>query len=206
MKLESPSELWVGVEGWEKGGRDPPSGETGSRPRTAGRGAAGRGAAEAEEGAARGGAARSGYSRRAVQTEGGKRSGPTRTWRGGCHSRASLGPRRRLLPGAPSADCLSPLPPGPAARSVRARLGLQVGGSGGPKCVWAFGRPRARPHFAFQVLGLESCPEADLLAARPAPGDTPHPRLWVAFCVLEAVPRRPPRSPASWALGRSRRD
>lgn len=56
MKLESPAELWVGVEGWEKGGRDL-LGEAGTRPGPAGRGAAGGGR---RGGGGRGGAGRGG--------------------------------------------------------------------------------------------------------------------------------------------------
>lgn len=189
------------MEGWE---REDETTSGKPEPGPASRGAAGGGAAEAEKGAARGGAARSGYSRRAVQTEGGKGGGPTRTWRGGCHSPASLGARRWLLPGAPSGGCLSPLPPGPAAGSVRARLGLQVGGSGGPRCVPASGPPGvpgSGAHFAFQVLGLERRPEADLLPARSAPGDAHLPsafRWRSGPWALAAERRRPPFPPPAW--------
>lgn len=108
----------------EKGRPRPPGRRR--RPGPAGRGAAGGGAAEPEEGAARGGAAPSGCSGRAFQTEGGKRGGPTRTGRAGCHSRASLGAKTGLLPGAQPRRPLSP----PAAPTVRPRPDLQVDGSG----------------------------------------------------------------------------
>lgn len=100
------------------------------------------------------GAARSGYSGRAVQTEGGKRGGPTRSWRGGCHSLASLKARPRLLPCAPEAAAsVLARPPTPWVRPPRVS---RWAGAGDARCVRA-GRPPGFPGPAPALALLPGC-------------------------------------------------
>lgn len=141
------------MEGWESEYRLPRAeagpGACGSRGRRLGRrGLRGRG------GAGRRGAARSGYSGRAVQTEGGKRGGPTRSWRGGCHSLASLKARPRLLPCAPeaAASVLSR----PSTPWVRPPRVSRWAGAGDARCVRT-GRPPGFPGPAPALALLPGC-------------------------------------------------
>lgn len=108
-----------------------------------GRGAAA-GGRKGRGGAARGGAVTQGGQFKPKEGKGG---GPTRTRRGGCHSRASLGTRPRLLGGARAAAAHTS-PPGTSARWARPPRGPQVGGSGDARCVRAAGlwaSPARRP-------------------------------------------------------------
>lgn len=185
---EALMELWAWGEGWE--GEDVTlSAKARARALRDARRPEG-GAAEREEGAGRGGAGRGGaarsrYSERAVQTEGGKRGGPTRRWRGGCCSRASLEARPWPVPGAPgSAASLV------SRRSVRRPLGPQVGRSGAP----GVSRPAG---FAFQDKRGALKPPASLA---PLQVTRTHPRPFDGF--PGPGPRRPSRASRQPGLGR----
>lgn len=159
------------------GGGEGTRGQTSWGGGSAGRGAAGGGASEQEEGAARGSEARSGYSGRAVQTEGGKRGGPTRSWRGGCHSRASLEAKPRLLSRSSSCTRLGPARPS-ALRGRPRRVSSRWAGAGeagvcGPAGLWA--SPAPRP-LCLPGAGPGEAPRRHSLSARSTPADAQHPR------------------------------